>query len=715
MSQERNDIFVNREISWLKFNERVLEEAEDQRVPLAERLKFIAIFCSNLDEFFMIRVGTLFDGLLIDKHQTDSKTDMTIAEQLNEIFTMTKAFSPRLSCAHSDIMEQLKSYGVKEVDFKAMDSYEEFMVTKHFQDEIFPLLSPQIVDKQHPFPFFRSGELHVGVQIATGSEQVQVGIVPVSNQFNRLYTFKEHGSDVIHMALVEDIILNFAEYIFKKNKVQSKFIFRVTRNGDINPEEAHDQDVDWRDEMEKLLRKRKKSIAVRLQLSCEIKPNLLNYLCKKLHLNEQEVVIESLPLDLSYVYGLSDRIEKSYPHLFYQPFPPLLPAGIVAGESMVKYIVNNGDLLLAYPFHSMKPFLDLLDESAVDPDVMCIKITLYRVATGSKVVSALMKAAENGKDVLVLVELRARFDEQNNIDWSKQLEDAGCSVIYGVDNYKVHSKLMVITRKKNGKLSYITQIGTGNYNEKTSKIYTDLSLITTNMEIGLEALAFFKSISLGEFIETANHLLVAPKQLKAPLIAMIDQEIALAKQGQVAEIVIKINSFSDKELIDKLLEASQAGVRIKLFVRGICCFKAGVAGVSDNIIIKSIVGRFLEHSRIYVFGVGPRQKIYIGSADWMTRNTQFRVEVAVEILDKRVQETILYLLEILDYDNVKARIMDDQGNYKHIPMKQFEQSIDSQILLYEHFAQERADNRVIPAKEKQGILQKIKSFWPWKE
>lgn len=691
MSSEKYNIYVNREISWLRFNERVLEEAEDQRVPLMERLKFVAIYASNLDEFMMIRVGSLFDSMLLDQKYRDTKTNLTAKEELDGVFRLVKILSGRLNCAYIDIIEQLKDFDIEQVNLRQMNDYEREVITRYFQEEMMPLLSPQIIDKQHPFPFFRNEELYVGLHFADSNDVIQFGVIPINDTFSRFFTFRGAENKGYRFVLAEDIISYFAEEIFSIYPIKGKFVMRVTRNGDININEGlYDEDIDWRDEMERLLKKRKKATAVRLQLSAVPEPELLDYLCKKLDLTQREVIIEGQPLDLSFVYPLADQLEQEHKNLYYDSLPPVVSFN---GASMIERISKRGDMLLAFPFQSVKPFIDLLDEAAIDPQVVSIKITLYRVASGSKVVRALMKAAENGKDVLVMVELRARFDEQNNIDWSKQLEEAGCTVIYGVENYKVHSKLMVITRKEKGKLSYITQVGTGNYNEKTAKIYTDLMLITADETIAKEALNVFQSLLMGSFVETSNRLLVAPKQLKSRIIDLIDREKEFARKGEPAEIIVKINSISDKGIIDKLLEASQAGVKIKMFIRGICCFRAGIAGISENITIKSIVGRFLEHSRIYVFGVGERRKIYIGSADWMTRNTQFRVEVASEILSPTIQEQLMYLLEVLDRDNVKAREMDSDGKYQRLFNANHNTPIDSQRVLYEYFAKE-ADEEV---------------------
>lgn len=675
--------YINREKSWLKFNTRVLEEAEDPYNPLLERLKFVAIFASNLDEFFMVRVGSLFDEFSLDEEIIDSKSGMNAQEQLDMIFCEVCKLSQRLGDAYTQIIAELEQYHYYQVDFATAEPWLLEQIDGYFQAELLPLLSPQVINNRHPFPFFNNEELYIGVQLKNADGHM--GIVPVSPQFPRKLTFHSPDGENHYFVLIEDVIGRYMPQIFK-DVVEESFVFRVTRNGDMDMDEGlYDEDIDWRLVMEQLLKRRSKQAAVRLQLSKPVRTEIWQYLCNKLQLTEREVIIEQAPLDLSFCFGGFDGLEAE-DGLFYEPIYAVAPPGLDAGRPMIEQIATQGDLLLCYPYHSMRPFIDLLEQAATDPDVISIKITLYRLASNSRIVNALVRAAENGKEVLVLVELRARFDEQHNIDCSKKLEEAGCTVIYGVEHYKVHSKLMVMTYRSHNKIQYITQIGTGNYNEKTANLYTDLSLITANEEIGREAVNVFKNLGLGQFVSHSHHLLVAPRRMKKPLMDLMDQEIAYAQAGEKAKIVVKTNSLSNKEMIDKLIEASQAGVEILLLVRGICCLQAGIPGVSDNITIKSIVGRYLEHSRIFSFGVGKRQKMYIGSADWMTRNMDYRVEVAVEILDDGVKKTLNEMLELYFSDNRKLRTMDAEGNYRQPVREEGEAILDSQIALFDYFA-----------------------------
>lgn len=675
--------YINREKSWLKFNTRVLEEAEDPYNPLLERLKFVAIFASNLDEFFMVRVGSLFDELSLDEEIIDSKSGMNAQEQLDMIFNAVCKLSQRLGDAYAQIIAEMEQYHYHQVDFAAAEPWLLEQIDGYFLTELLPLLSPQIINKRHPFPFFNNEELYIGVQLKNADGHM--GIVPVSPRFPRKLTFHSPDGEKHYFVLIEDVIGRYMSQIFK-DVAEESFVFRVTRNGDMDLDEGlYDEDIDWLLVVEQLLKRRNKQAAVRLQLSKPVRTEIWRYLCSKLQLTEREVIIEQAPLDLSFCFDGFDGLENRQA-LFYEPLFPVMHEKLQKSRPMIEQIEKQGDLLLCYPYHSMRPFIDLLEQAVTDPDVISIKITLYRLASNSRIVNALVRAAENGKDVLVLVELRARFDEQHNIDCSKKLEEAGCTVIYGVEHYKVHSKLMVMTYRSHNKIQYITQIGTGNYNEKTANLYTDLSLITANEEIGKEAVNVFKNLGLGQFVNHSRHLLVAPKQMKKPLMDLIDQEIAHALAGEKAKIIIKTNSLSNKEMIDKLIEASQAGVEILLLVRGICCLQVGIPGVNDNITIKSIVGRYLEHSRIFSFGVGKRQKIYIGSADWMTRNMDYRVEVAVEILDEGVKKTLNEMLELYFSDNRKLRTMDAEGNYRRPVREEGEVVLDSQIALFDYFA-----------------------------
>lgn len=665
--------YDNRELSWLKFNERVLEEATDKSVPLCERLMFAAIFQSNLDEFFMIRVGSLYDRTLVGSEEKDNKTDMTCAEQLSAIFRRAAELAPARDEAYRGIMSELEKHGVEQVNFRQLSKDEENYLKLYFTAEILPLISPQVIDKRHPFPFLKNKEIYAVAQLESKSS-VKIALVPASGTFSRIIFLP--GSKNRFM-LVEELILHYMPLIFENYKILDKSLMRITRNADINMEEAlYDHDVDLRDVMSELLKKRKKLSPVRMELSRKLGDAAVEYLCEKLELSPEQIFRQKSPLDLSFVYPLRSRLEETLPLLFFGRADPQPPREIIREQPILPQVMKR-DILLSYPFESIRPFLKMLLEAANDPAVISIKITLYRVASDSKVIDALIAAAENGKDVLVLVELRARFDEENNIGWSKRLERAGCNVIYGPESLKVHSKLLLITRKDpGGKVLYITQVGTGNYNEKTSALYTDLSLLTANQDIGAEAAVVFNALSTNTIVEHTSKLLVAPRCLQNKIVDMIDGEIAAAERGEPAFIGLKLNSLTDKVLMEKLVEASQKGVKIRMVIRGICCLVAGVKGYTENIEITSIVGRYLEHSRIYIFGTAERRKIYISSADFMTRNTIRRVEVAVPIYDVRVRKRIMHIFGVLTSDNVKARKMLPDGTYVHVSTEG--EAVDSQ-------------------------------------
>lgn len=696
--------YDNRELSWLKFNERVLEEAADKNVPLCERLMFAAIFQSNLDEFFMIRVGSLYDRTLVNSDERDNKTDMTCAEQLEAIFNRVAELNPMRDDTYRGVMAELEKHGVEQVDFKVLSKEEESYLRVYFTAEILPLISPQVIDKRHPFPFLKNKEIYAVAHLESKSS-VKLAIVPASGAFSRIIFLP--GSKHRFM-LVEELILHYMPLIFENYKILDKSLMRITRNADINMEEAlYDHDVDLRDVMSELLKKRKKLSPVRMELSRKLSAEAVAYLCEKLELKPAQIFRIKSPLDLSFVYSLRGRLVESLPLLFYGRADPQPSCEIIRDAPMIPQILRR-DILLSYPFESIKPFLRLLAEAAHDPSVVSIKITLYRVASNSKVIDALTAAAENGKDVLVLVELRARFDEENNIGWSQRLERAGCNVIYGPESIKVHSKLLLITRKTSGgKIEYITQIGTGNYNEKTSELYTDLSLMTANQDIGAEASMVFNALSTNTLAEHTGRLLVAPLCLQNRIIEMIDGEIAAAERGEDAYIGLKLNSLTDKALMDKLAEASRKGVRIRMVIRGICCLIAGVEGHTDNIEITSIVGRYLEHSRIYIFGSSERRKIYISSADFMTRNTVRRVEVAVPIYDAHVRERIMHIFNVLTSDSVKARKMSQNGLYTRV--RAIGEPIDSQAAFIREAYENAAKAPIKTAKKvKPTLVQKIK-------
>ena len=672
MALQVND---NRELSWLKFNKRVLEEAQDINVPLVERLIFSSIFSSNLDEFFMVRVGSLNDQILLNDNSRENKTNMTSKEQLEAIFKKTRDLIPMKDKAYFEIMSSLKEHAIMQVDFKELSKAEAEFFEHYFIHEIKPLISPQVIDKRHPFPFLKNKDNYVIAKIESKSN-VKLGIIQASGVFDRIIYLP---GQIIRFILVEDLILHFAGKVFDSYKIEEKALMRVTRNADINAEEGLvDYDLDFRSVMTELLKKRKKLAPVRLEISRNLSDSTLNELCNRLELKNEQIFLTKSPLDMSFVFSIGEKLADKK-HLFYEKVDPQKSPSINEIEPIFKQIQRN-DVLLSYPYESIKPFIKLLQEASVDKQVVSIKITLYRVAKNSKIIEALIDAAENGKEVLVLVELRARFDEENNIGWSKRLETAGCRVIYGPENLKVHSKLLLITKKVGSKVEYITQIGTGNYNEKTSLLYTDFSLMTANKEIASEAQTVFNALSIGNLVEATTHLLVAPLCLQNKIIEMIDAEILFAKAGAPAYFGAKLNSLSDKILIDKLVEASQAGVKIELLVRGICCLIGGVKGLTENITIVSIVGRFLEHSRVYIFGTPDRQKLYISSADFMTRNTLRRVEVATPVFDKAIRERIFEMFKTMLRDNVKARIQQPDGTY--IRKESSGVRLDSQSFFY---------------------------------
>ena len=667
---------MNRELSWLKFNERVLEEAENKKVPLCERLTFASIYQSNLDEFFRVRVGSLVDQMLLGGKIRDNKTKMTAKEQIEEVLHQVMKLNRRKDAVYDAIMGQLEDYGVRLVDFRKISKKESEYLEKYFLSEIAPVISPTIVGKRQPFPFLKNNEIYAVVVLQTKSGKEKLGIIPCSNTgFKRLVELPTAGTYI----LAEELILHYIPEVFKRYNIKAKSLIRVTRNADIDADALYDEDLDYRDFMAELIKRRKKLAPVRLELTREMDGEIVDVLCDYLELNSDYVFQVQAPLDLSFVFEIQDTLRKT-PELFYEKRVPQKSSQFRDGEPVFPQI-REKDKLLSYPYESMKPFLNFLREAANDKEVISIKMTLYRVAKHSKIVEYLIDAAENGKEVLVLVELKARFDEENNIEWSRRLEDAGCRVIYGLDGYKVHSKLCLVTRKSEGQVEYYTQIGTGNYNEKTARLYTDLSLMTANVEIGLEAAKVFQALSMEETVDNVQHLLVAPRCLQNKVLSMIDEEIACAKEGKEAYIGLKMNSLTDKKIIDKLIEASQAGVKIDMVIRGICCLIPGVKGKTENIQVRSIVGRFLEHSRIYIFGTQEREKVYIASADFMTRNTLRRVEVATPIYDKDLKMQLEEMFITMLSDNQKARQEDSRGNYEIAEAQ--ETPLNSQEFFYE--------------------------------
>lgn len=673
MSQQ---VYMNRELSWLKFNERVLEEAENKKVPLCERLTFASIYQSNLDEFFRVRVGSLVDQMLLGGKIRDNKTKMTAKEQIQAVLHQVTKLNRRKDAVYDTIMGQLEDYGIRLVDFRKISKKESEYLEKYFLNEIAPVISPTIVGKRQPFPFLKNNEIYAVVVLQTKSGKEKLGIIPCSNTgFKRLVELPTAGTYM----LAEELILHYIPEVFERYNIKAKSLIRVTRNADIDADALYDEDLDYRDFMAELIKRRKKLAPVRLELTREMDGEIVDVLCDYLELDSDYVFQVQAPLDLSFVFEIQDTLRKT-PELFYEKRVPQKSSQFRDGEPVFPQI-REKDKLLSYPYESMKPFLNFLREAANDKEVISIKMTLYRAAKHSKIVEYLIDAAENGKEVLVLVELKARFDEENNIEWSRRLEDAGCRVIYGLDGYKVHSKLCLVTKKSEGQVEYYTQIGTGNYNEKTARLYTDLSFMTANVEIGLEAAKVFQALSMEETVDNVQHLLVAPRCLQNKVLSMIDEEIACAKEGKEAYIGLKMNSLTDKKIIDKLIEASQAGVKIDMVIRGICCLIPGVKGKTENIQVRSIVGRFLEHSRIYIFGTQEREKVYIASADFMTRNTLRRVEVAAPVYDKDLKMQLEEMFITMLSDNQKARQEDSRGNYEIAEAQ--ETPLNSQEFFYE--------------------------------
>ncbi len=688
------NIYMNRELSWLKFNERVIEEAENPEVPLCERMNFVSIYQSNLDEFFRVRVGSLQDQMLVNKKIRDNKTNMTSEEQIRAILKEVKRLNKRKDAAYKDLMGKVEEYGIRLIDFTTAKSEEKKYLEQYFNHEIVPLSSPTIVGKRQPFPFLRNQDIYAVVVLETRSGKERIGIIPCTN--NMVERLIELPGGKGRYILSENIILHYIGKVFKGYKVKGKSLIRVVRNADIDADALYDEDLDYREFMSDLMKERKKLSPVRLDMSREIDESVVEALCRYLDVLPERVFRSEAPLDLSFVYKIQDLLRMN-PELFYEKRVPQKSASFRDGESILKQIEKE-DKLLSYPYESIRPFLNMLNEAAEDDSVISIKMTLYRLAKQSKIIEALCEAAENGKEVVVLVELRARCDEENNIRWSRMLEKAGCQIIYGLEGYKVHSKLCLITKKGPDGIEYITQIGTGNYNEKTARLYTDLSLMTANEQIGMDAARVFQALAKGETVEESGHLLVAPKCLQSRIIEMIDEEIRNKKNGEDAYIGLKLNSLTDKKIMDKLVEASCAGVHIDMIIRGICCLIPGVKGQTENIHIISIVGRFLEHSRIYIFGCGEKRKYYISSADFMTRNTVKRVEVAAPVYSPVLKERIQEIFDLMLSDNKKARVENEDGTYTLVKCE--EAQVNSQEMLYQE-AYGRAAERT-QAKEPEG-------------
>ena len=664
MSKNTKECYENRELSWLKFNERVLEEAADENNPLCERLTFLSIYQSNLDEFFMVRVGSLIDQKLLDEDVRENKTYMTAEEQIDALLKQVTRMMRSINHIYDDLMDELERQQIRLINFQMTTEAEEKDLQLYFEHEMLPLLSAFVVGKKQSFPFLNNKAIYALAVLETKNDKNKIGIVPCNTGvFNRLISIPGRKGTYI---LAEELILHYLPKIFPNYRIGEKSLIRITRNADIDADSIYDEDLDYREHMVDIIKRRKKLTPVRLEYTRKIDGPILDRLCTQLGIERKQTFYCQIPMDMSFFSVIQDTLRHK-PDLFYPKRVSQKSPMLDESQPLIPQIIKH-DVLLSFPYEQIRPFLNMLREAASDPDVVSIKMTLYRLARHSKVVEALIEAAENGKQVDVLVELKARFDEENNIEWSRQLEDAGCHVIYGLDGLKVHSKLCLITRKTEKGIDYITQIGTGNYNEKTARLYTDLSLITARPEIGMEASRIFQALSLGTVVDKTEHLLVAPKCLQKPVLEMIDNEIAIVKSGQEGYIGIKINSLTDKKIIAKLIEASEAGVKIDMVIRGICCLRPGVPGHTEHISVTSVVGRFLEHSRIYSFGSGENQRLFLGSADMMTRNTQRRVEVICPVYATHTKARLNHILDILLRDTVKARALDSEGSYqKKVP------------------------------------------------
>lgn len=699
MEKEMLRYTQNRELSWLRFDHRVLEEAQDETVPLLERMKFVSIFTSNLDEFFMIRVGSLYDMIAMGDETKDKRSGMTPKEQLDKIYEAVAPLYKERDKTYNEIKKQLHPYGVCGLDFKELENQEKKYVKKYFKEQILPLLSPTIVDSNHPFPHLQNKELYVIANLKLDNKTM-VGIVPVPQFVSDILYLPGHDIRYIRM---EKVIMEYLELVFEQYEVSEKNYVCVTRNADIAPDdEAYSDNEDFRVIMQETLHKRRRLAAVRLEVAHPLSKEMEKYFCEKLNIEPKCIFRTKMPMKLDFIFAIIDKVPESMKRsLVDRPFTPQPAAMVAKGNVMAQ--VKKKDILLSYPYESMDPFLQLIKEASVDPNVMTIKITIYRLAKKTRLVEYLCAAAENGKDVTALIELRARFDEQNNIDWSERMEEAGCRVIYGFEGYKVHSKICLITYRNRNDIRYITQVGTGNYNEKTAKMYTDLSLITADQEIGEDAATFFKNMSIGNVEGSYRHLIVSPSSLKPKILSLIDEEIAKGKNGRV---IMKMNSVTDVDFIQKVAEASRAGVKVDLIVRGICCILPGIPGETENLTVTSIVGRFLEHPRIFSFGKGEEQKIYIGSADMMTRNTEKRVEVACPVYDDAIKVRINHMLKVMLADNVKARLLKSDGTLVKKPVTA-RPVISQEVFMEEAMNAERP--RAI--EEKRSIFKKVRNLF----
>ena len=698
MKKEMQNYTQNRELSWLKFNQRVLEEAKDSSVPLLERMKFVSIFTSNLDEFFMIRVGSLYDMSLTDNSTIDSRSGMNPKEQLDAIFAAVAPLYKERDKTYSEIKKLLNPYGVCGLSIKELEQQEKKYVKKYFKDQILPILSPQIVDANHPFPHLLNKELYVIASLKQNGTSM-IGIVPVPQFVSDILYLPGHDIRYIRM---EKVIMEYLDVVFDKYEVSNKNYICVTRNADVSPDdEALEINDDFRLLMQETLHKRRRMAVVRMETAEPLDKELEKYFCDKFKITPAQIYRTKMPMKLDYIFSIMDKVPASLKRsLVDEPFTPQQSRYLTDGKVIPQ--VKKKDILLSYPYESMDPFLRMIKEAAYDPTVLTIRITIYRLAKKARLVEYLCAAAENGKEVTVLIELRARFDEQNNIDWSERLEEAGCRVIYGFEGYKVHSKICLITYRNRNNIEYITQVGTGNYNEKTARMYTDVSLITADKGIGEDAAVFFKNMSIGNLNGSYQHIIVSPTSLKPKVLSMMDEEI---KKGTNGRIIMKMNSVTDVDFIQKVSEASNAGVKVDLIVRGICCILPGVKGYTENLRVTSIVGRYLEHPRIFLFGTGADQKIYIGSADMMTRNTEKRVEVACPVYDETIRKQLTHMLKIMLADNVKARELKSDGKYY------MKEKGTSKVNSQEYFMREAITVRHPEGRTKQSFVDKIRKIF----
>ena len=698
MKKEMQNYTQNRELSWLKFNQRVLEEAKDSSVPLLERMKFVSIFTSNLDEFFMIRVGSLYDMSLTDNSTIDSRSGMNPKEQLDAIFAAVAPLYKERDKTYSEIKKLLNPYGVCGLSIKELEQQEKKYVKKYFKDQILPILSPQIVDANHPFPHLLNKELYVIASLKQNGTSM-IGIVPVPQFVSDILYLPGHDIRYIRM---EKVIMEYLDVVFDKYEVSNKNYICVTRNADVSPDdEALEINDDFRLLMQETLHKRRRMAVVRMETAEPLDKELEKYFCDKFKITPAQIYRTKMPMKLDYIFSIMDKVPASLKRsLVDEPFTPQPSRYLTDGKVIPQ--VKKKDILLSYPYESMDPFLRMIKEAAYDPTVLTIRITIYRLAKKARLVEYLCAAAENGKEVTVLIELRARFDEQNNIDWSERLEEAGCRVIYGFEGYKVHSKICLITYRNRNNIEYITQVGTGNYNEKTATMYTDVLLITADKGIGEDAAVFFKNMSIGNLNGSYQHIIVSPTSLKPKVLSLMDEEI---KKGTNGRIIMKMNSVTDVDFIQKVSEASNAGVKVDLIVRGICCILPGVKGYTENLRVTSIVGRYLEHPRIFLFGTGADQKIYIGSADMMTRNTEKRVEVACPVYDETIRKQLAHMLKIMLTDNVKARELKSDGKYY------MKEKGTSKVNSQEYFMREAITVRHPEGRTKQSFVDKIRKIF----